>query len=279
MLDKALELIKTILTLGKEPQSFISARWILFILWICPSFCKRKCALWIISLSPHYFYRHINPAYSTMSLGNFLEKEYIRNQSTREKIAKQVLQLYLTKEDTILDYGCGPGFLAKATSLCVRKVYATDISTGVIACARIINKSRNIEYFCTTKKDFYDLKSESIDKIYSIAVVQHMTNSAFKGMLKQCKNLLKNNGLLIMQIQLDEDTWRTEKDYREDKTLSGKLRFKYALHGFARTKIEFERILQEFDFQIINLLPIKDLVEEDFDDVCKQHLLVVKRDC
>ena len=45
------------LTLGREDQSFLDAGWIVALLRSAPARRRRRLALSILSLSPHYFYR------------------------------------------------------------------------------------------------------------------------------------------------------------------------------------------------------------------------------
>jgi len=118
----------------------------IYLLRVCPKSKKRALALRILSLSPHYFYRNINPEYSKLSFCEFLEAEYTRNKVSREKIYSSVLRPCLSKNQVVMDYGCGPGFLAKAVSFIAGKVYAVDISHGVLECAKILNSGDNIEY-------------------------------------------------------------------------------------------------------------------------------------
>src|SRR5438128_3266642 len=131
-MKRILKLARAILTTGKDHQSFIGARWLVLSLRLTPRPLKKKLALWILSLSPHYFSREINPDYKNLSLNQFLEAEYRRNRSSREMICNQLLMRYVKPHYEIMDIGCGPGFLAKAVARHVRTVYACDISPGVL---------------------------------------------------------------------------------------------------------------------------------------------------
>jgi ubiquinone/menaquinone biosynthesis C-methylase UbiE len=159
-----LSFFSTVLLLGGSSQCFIGARWIVTILRVTPKKYKRSMALFFISRSPHYFYRVINDEYSNLSLISFLEKEFTRNKDSREKIKDILLTQYLKPNQTVIDYGCGPGFMAHEVSSSVGKVIAIDISIGVLECARIINNQANIE-------QMNSIEDKSVDFIYSFAVI------------------------------------------------------------------------------------------------------------
>lgn len=97
----------SMLTLGREHQSFLGAWWIPVSLRLCPLKYKRMFVLWILSLSPHYFYRSMRKDYEQMSLGDFLECEYQRNVDSRKEIVEKLLLSHLKSSMVAVDYGCG----------------------------------------------------------------------------------------------------------------------------------------------------------------------------
>ena len=269
----AAHLLKAFLTLGKEPQSFLGAKWITFLLRICPRSKKRALALRILALSPHYFYKDIDPEYSKLSFSEFLEAEYNRNRVTREKIYSFILRPYLDKCFRVLDYGCGPGFLAKTVSANVQKVYAVDISKGVLECAKVINSAENIEYLLADSNGLSCIPDRSLDVVYSIAVIQHVTNDIFENILKICSEKLRPGGKMVFQVQIEHPKWKTEEECRANTSLLGKVKLRYALHCFSKTSRYFHETLPKYGFDILALESIERLCDEKFDDVCSQHLL------
>ncbi len=125
-------IIMNILTLGKENQSFLGARWVELLLKLAPRRYKRQLSLTALSWSPHYFFREIEPEYRRLSHRDFTEKEFERNRSSREKLCNYVLLPYLSSELKVVDFGCGPGFLSKSVSQHVGVVYGIDLSRGVL---------------------------------------------------------------------------------------------------------------------------------------------------
>ena len=143
-MDRFVQVLKRAITIGNKPQAFIGAKWVVTLLKVTPQSKKRAMALRILSMSPHYFYRDANPEYAELPLPQFLEAEYTRNRISRQKICHYILKDRLSKRDLVLDYGCGPGFLAKEVAKSVRRVYACDISQGVLEGAKIINAAEKM---------------------------------------------------------------------------------------------------------------------------------------
>lgn len=189
---KYLNIIVNILTLGSEGQSFLGAKWVERLLKLAPEKYKRQLALTALSWSPHYFSRENNPEYLHLSHSEFTEREFERNKSAREKLCSYVLSSHLNRTQVVLDYGCGPGFLANSVSSHVRTVYGIDLSRGVLECARILNSSSNITFLQTTQLS--EIENSSIDLVYSFAVIQHVTDSIFRTILTAMLSKLKKGG-------------------------------------------------------------------------------------
>jgi 2-polyprenyl-3-methyl-5-hydroxy-6-metoxy-1,4-benzoquinol methylase len=279
-MSRVAHLLRTVPTTGASPQAFISAGWLVTALRLCPRSLKRATALRVVALSPHYFYRHVDPAYARLSTREFVEAEFIRCRRSRRRIHEAILQPFLGPEDAVLDFGCGPGFLAQSVSESVRHLYAYDLSSGVIECARILNGAENVTYLDAASGTLPGLPAGSLDVVYSFAVIQHMDHAAFAEMLGECARLLKPGGQLVAQVQLPAPGWRSEQEWEADRSLKGRLQFRYGLHCFARTADFYTTELVRHGFERISLQPITDFVADRFDDICDQHLLTARRsDC
>jgi len=270
-MENALFVLKTLLSRGQENQSFIGAAWVATLLKVSPRKFKRRLALTLLSWSPHYFYRHINEEYFTLPFKDFLESEFNRNKESRKKIMNQILSPYLNSHQTVLDYGCGPGFLTNAVSPQVARVFAVDVSRGVLECARILNGQENTTYLHTKQLD--DLNDSSIDLIYSFAVIQHVTDREFERILNTSYKALKDNGRIVFHVSVDEQGWRRESDWVSDKSIKGRIKFKCGLNCFTRNGKGIVQMLKDHGFTSICLQPIVSLCSEVFDDICKQHLV------
>lgn len=265
------------LTLGKDQQSFIGARWLVLLLRIMPRRFRRKTALWILSLSPHYFYRETSPDYTSLSMSRFLDAEYERNRSSREKICNQLLMRYIKPDYEVLDIGCGPGFLAKAVAQHVRVVYACDISPGVLECARIINHADNLRYIYSGESGFAHIPNASLDLIYSIAVIQHLRESVIEYLFKVAGTKLRHGGWCLFQVQLENNEWKTENESRRDETLTGHLRMKYGLNCFQRSEDFFRTLASQTGLSLVGVHSLSDFLDSPFDDVFYQHLIILTK--
>ncbi|MEP6925056.1 MAG: class I SAM-dependent methyltransferase [Pyrinomonadaceae bacterium] len=239
-----------------------------------PASFKRPLALRVLGLSPHYFLPYFDPAYDKLSHRQFLEAEFARNRKGREKISREILQRFVSANDTVLDYGCGPGFLAHAVAPHVRQVYALDISRGALECAKILNGADNIKYLFALNEEKERIADESLDVVYSFAVIQHVTDEILREILAFCFRKLRSGGKLVLQVQLEETGWRTEEQWNADKSLAGRVRLSQGLHCFARTAETVGEIVTKSGFSSIEFKNVSEMVAEDFDDICRTQILL-----
>ncbi len=270
---KVLNIVKWGSTLGSEPQGFLSAKWIGYFLSKTSQAKRRLWALRILSLSPHYFFKPDDPKYKGFSHNDYLEAVFKENSDSRVKIFEHILRPYFSAEDTVLDYGCGPGFLAVVVARHVKKIYACDISTGALASANILNPAPDLEYIVADEAGFATIVDGSLDVIYSFAMVQHLTDEVFEIVLANCSRKLKPGGQLVLHIQLIDDVWKTEDQWKADTSLQGKIKYKYGLHCFGRTEQAHIDAVERHGFTDIKIESIADFVPEEFDDICSQSLL------
>ena len=277
-MSKLVNLLKWSATLGKEPQTFLGAKWIEVFLENLSEPKKRLWALRVLSFSPHYFIAPEKPQYKNLSNEEYLEAAFRDLASSRADIYEFILKNYLEKNFAVLDYGCGPGFLSKIVAPHVRKIYACDISTGALACARILNGAPNLEYILAVDAGMKSIADNSLDAVFSFAMVQHISDEVFDAILENCRRLLKPSGCLILHTQLDEnERWRTEDEWKRDASLQGKIKYRYGLHCFARPpKAQTERVARH-GFANIEIKPVSDFTDKNFDDICSQHLLTARK--
>lgn len=259
------------LTLGSESQSFIGAQWIVALLRTAPKAMRRDLALRVLSWSPHYFYRDSDGRHRGHSLRQFLESEASRNRESRKKIARMILCPALRPTDVVVDYGCGPGFLASAVSPHVKTVFGIDVSRGVLECARIVNSERNITYLHSS--EITQIEDGSADLVYSFAVIQHVPDVVLDGILSQTHRMLKPDGRILFHVVIDAPGWRTESEWISDKSITGRARLRYGLNCFSRDAQSVRQILEARGFSKICVQPIRAVCPEDFDDVCRQHFV------
>jgi SAM-dependent methyltransferase len=260
------------LTLGRENQSFLDAGWITLLLRGAPSYGRRRLALSVLSLSPHYFYSC--PEYAGLSRAECAEREFERNRATREKLGQLVLRPHVNTQQVVLDYGCGPGFFVHYVAGLARTVYGVDISRGAVECARVINGAPNASFLHTDSVD--DIEDATVDLVYSIAVAPHLTDAVLEGVLETIRRKLKPAGELLLHVVIDDEGWRTEEEWKRDASIAGRLKLKYGLNCFTRSERRVRDLLAASGFGSIRIQPMRDMCPEPFDDVCTQHLVCAR---
>lgn len=274
---KLLSIAKWGVTLGRDPQNFLGAGWITSFLARVPEASKRKWALRLLALSPHYFIDGNNPEFRGMRNDEYLERSFRIIADTRVAIYEKVLKPFVSKDDSVIDYGCGPGFVAKAVAPYVRSIKAVDISSGAVACAKVVNAADNIEYILADAMGIGTISDNSVDAVYSYAVVQHLTDEVFDHVLRVCSEKLRPGGRLILHVQLPDMIWRTESEWRGDASLQGKVKFKYGLHCFGRTEEQYAEFLHRHGFIDLEFYEIEKLFERESDELASQRLLIANK--
>ncbi len=142
------------------------------------------------------------------------ESRKVRNQEHhhRGKSSERILDkgqilagLSIAPGQTILDAGCGNGYMAKKFAEIAgetAKIYALDPDAVLIDVLKSETVGANIEPFVgdITKKT--KLAASSIDLIYLSTVVHGFSKTQMEGFLKEVKRLLKPNGrLAIVEIK------------------------------------------------------------------------------
>jgi len=268
-------MVKWGLSLGKEPQTFLSAKWIRVFLNRLSDKKKRKWALRVLALSPHYFIYGEDPENKKLPKDFYLEREFQNTINTRQKLYDLVLKGHLDGEMTVIDYGCGPGVLARIVSGHAKKVYGCDISTGVLDCARILSPAPNLEYVVADEAGLKSIPDGSVDVIYSFAVIQHLSQEIIELVFENCYRKLKPGGKILIHVQMDDNVFGIEEEWKSDTSLKGRIRYRYGLHCFARTPEFFQELLPAKGFSKPEIVEIEKLVNGDiFNDICTQHLLI-----
>lgn len=257
-------------------QNFLGAPWVAGSLKIAPRGWKRPMALRFLAASPHYFYR--NQTNERISTHDFLESEYNRNLESRRLIIDGLIASYAQPELVCLDYGCGPGFLALAAAPRVARVIACDISAGVLACAAAINCAPNIEYRAVLPNGKIPAKDESVDLVYSFAVIQHVTDEVFGSILGEFHRVMKPGARAVCHVVLEAEGWKSEREWRTDRSLKGRLKWEVGLHCFSRSREALQEMIAKADLKLLQIVSIADLgVRLAGDDVERQHLCVFAR--
>ena len=226
-----------------------------------PAQVRERVALRFLSLSPHYFY------------DRDLRGEDARNRQSRQILADELIAPYLTNQTRVLDYGCGPGYLAAAVAEKAAHVDAVDISRGVLACARVLNARPNITY--QTSAEFAG--NAMADVAYSFAVVQHLRTETLEQVLSLLADAIRPGGVLLLHFAVPDQVWRTEEQWRSDTSLAGRIKLRYGLNCFGRSPAEMADLVARNGFTDVTVCPLSGSMAVPCDDVQDQHLLTARR--
>lgn len=276
-MGKAFDLLKWGATLGKDEQNFLGARWVPAFLKRVPERSRRRWALRILDLSPHYFLFPDDPKYRGLTKDEYLQAIAEDARLSREKIRDSFLLSKLDGVDTLIDWGCGPGFLSKALSSHVKKIYAVDISAGALACAGVINRAENIDYVLADAQGLASIQDASADAVISFHVFQHLSDEIARAVLSEIYGKLKPGGRMIVHLQSKTGTWRTEEEWRSDGSLKGKVRLKYGLHCFGRSEKEYWEMIRGAGFEKPVFEKMSDLMSDGEEDLDGQMIATAFR--
>jgi len=243
-------------------QNFLGASWVERTIENAPAWSRERLALRFLALSPHYFY------------ASDVRAEDARNRRSRQVLAETLIAPHLTSHARVLDYGCGPGYLAAAVAGEAAHVDAVDISRGVLACARALNGRPNITY--RTAQEF-GVSGGLVDVAYSFAVIQHLRTGDLKQVLGRLAAAVRPGGVLLLHFATAENGYRTEAECLADGSLRGRVRLRYGLNCFARTPAEMLRLLTERGFTAAEVRPLNSILSMPDDDIPDQQLLTARR--
>ena len=116
------------------------------------------------------------------------------------RIRADRIKEFISTEDTIIDFGCGPGYVTKFVA-CKRKI-GVDINPAATAIAAM----NGLE--CYTSLD--PLDENVADVVISTHVLEHVP-SPFDT-LREFRRVLKPNGLLVLVVPIDD--WRRSRAWQ-----------------------------------------------------------------
>ncbi len=181
-----------------------------------------------------------------------------------------ILRPYFEPDIVVLDYGCGPGFLAKHVSQKVGKVYAVDIDDGVIACAKIINPGHLLIDYRNISNGVEPLPC---GLVYSFAVFQHLTREISDQAVGFIYKALAVGGRVVVHLVIDDDGWETESDINNAAMW---IRRKYGLNCFSHSYNEYYELFDRHGFCNIKIQVAANFTNVE-DDICGQHILTAQK--
>lgn len=139
------------------------------------------------------------------------KKHHHRGKSSERRLNKDIIlkELNIRSGQTILDAGCGNGYMSKEFSKILNntgKVYALDPDKAAIEILKEETKGTNIEPIVgdITKKT--QIEGTSVDLIYLSTVFHGFSKDEIDGFQKEVKRLLKPNAILAIVEIIKEET-------------------------------------------------------------------------
>jgi ubiquinone/menaquinone biosynthesis C-methylase UbiE len=123
--------------------------------------------------------------------------------SSENYLKKEVIlrELHIRPGQTILDAGCGNGYMSKEFSWILNKtgkVYALDPDKNAIEVLQKETRGSNIVPVLGDITKTTDIEELSVDLIYLSAVFHGFPRSRIGGFLKEVRRLLKPHGILAV---------------------------------------------------------------------------------
>ncbi|PJE59440.1 MAG: hypothetical protein COU84_00845 [Candidatus Portnoybacteria bacterium CG10_big_fil_rev_8_21_14_0_10_43_39] len=189
----------------------------------------------------------LNPNYYVFSEEDSRDKEKYRQSGKRdfERYISSDRELgnffKNSREKICLELGCGNGRMTEFLAGVFKLVWAIDISSEMIKLAKKrLSRFNNIEYLINSGEEI-DLDDNSIDFIFSYAVLQHLPNKKMvKNILKEFYRIIKKNGLIKIQV-------------RGKESYGGVFRFLKWYYGVSFSGKEVRNILNKIGFEIISI--------------------------
>lgn len=139
------------------------------------------------------------------------KKHRHRGKSSERHLNKDVIlkELNIRSGQTILDAGCGNGYMSKEFSRLLHdtgKVYALDPDKEAIGMLGQETRGTNIETIVGDITKRTEIEGDSVDLIYLSAVFHGFSKADIDGFQKEIKRLLKPNGILAIVEIIKEET-------------------------------------------------------------------------
>lgn len=138
------------------------------------------------------------------------KKHRHRGKSSENYLNKDIIlkELNIRSGQTILDAGCGNGYMSKEFSKLLNntgKVYALDPDKAALEILKEETKETNIQTVLGDITKRTQIKSSSVDLIYLSAVFHGFSKGEIEGFQKEVKRLLKSNAILsIVEIKKEK---------------------------------------------------------------------------
>jgi ubiquinone/menaquinone biosynthesis C-methylase UbiE len=139
------------------------------------------------------------------------KKHHHRGKSSENRLNKDIIlrELNIRSGQTILDAGCGNGYMSKEYSKLLNntgKVYALDPDKAAIEILKEETQGTNIETIVGGITKRTQIEDASVDLIYLSTVFHGFSKDEIDGFQKEVKRMLKPNAILAIVEIIKEET-------------------------------------------------------------------------
>lgn len=127
------------------------------------------------------------------------------NSYSRGEIFLYLAQSSIRPGQSVLDYGCGPGRMSLLLARAGFRVHGVDISEGMIAQARALDR-QGLDLEFETIKPEENLPPDSCDAIVCSSVIEYVADP--RELVCQFRNALRGPGALIISYANESSLWR-----------------------------------------------------------------------
>lgn len=151
---------------------------------------------------PNWYFteKQIGVDYLDSKIAGKYDKEHQSFRNFKAEAEDIVDKLKITKEDMVLDFGCGTGGIALNLTQYCKKVICVDLSSEMIDVLRVKAKKQgitNIETHCAGFLTYHH-KGEKVDKIISKFALHHLPDFWKSIALLKMADILKTGGNLYL---------------------------------------------------------------------------------
>jgi len=173
------------------------------------------------------------------------------NKDTDKTAAFITAMLDITKEDVVLDYGCGLGRLMKAVVPNAKHVVGLDVSNSIIAMSdKYLDGVKNVNTIHCSSIAESPVGDTSIDKIYSFIVMQHVSKYKCFFILENLKKYLTPGGKGLFQFPDLMKSDNTYRGYAQTNVFNGDNNC--SLHFW--TKEEAKKIFEMAGWKVVDIV-------------------------
>lgn len=113
------------------------------------------------------------------------------------------------RDQTVIDIGCGIGRMSQALAEHFGHVIGVDISETLLEAARKHNQRDNITFARIDGTGLQGLAIDPVDVVFSYEVLYLLPPEIVEQYIRDAFAILKPNGQLVFQLNLNPMTWKT----------------------------------------------------------------------